>query len=152
MDVELITIGDELLLGFTIDTNAAHLARELASIGIGIRRRATVGDVAVDIVSVVREAIDRTGAVITTGGLGPTSEDRKSTRLNSSHRCISYAVFCLKKKNLKDAGLSTILFLGSEYWLWRAERGDSRWIDTIKAILREEAKPPAMTAPTLPSP
>ena len=59
MDVELITIGDELLLGFTIDTNAAHLARELASIGIGIRRRATVGDVAVDIVSVVREAIDR---------------------------------------------------------------------------------------------
>jgi len=75
MDVELITIGDELLLGFTIDTNAAHLARELASIGIGIRRRATVGDVAVDIVSVVREAIDRTGAVITTGGLGPTSDD-----------------------------------------------------------------------------
>ena len=49
MDVELITIGDELLLGFTIDTNAAHLARELASIGIGIRRRATVGDVAEDI-------------------------------------------------------------------------------------------------------
>src|SRR2546423_1152774 len=72
---ELITSGDELLLGFTIDTNAAHLARELASIGIGIRRRATVGDVAVDIVSVVREAIDRTGAVITTGGLGPTSDD-----------------------------------------------------------------------------
>src|SRR6266446_3477416 len=54
--------------------------------------------------------------------------------------------------NLKDAGFSTILFWGSEYWLWRAERGDSRWIDTIKAILREEAKAPAMTAPTLPSP
>lgn len=75
MNVELITIGDELLLGFTIDTNAAYLARELASIGIGIRRRATVGDVAEDIVSVVREAMDRTGAVITTGGLGPTSDD-----------------------------------------------------------------------------
>src|SRR5205823_5572408 len=61
-------------LWFVIAT-AALLARELASIGIGIRRRATVGDVAVDIVSVVREAIDRTGAVITTGGLGPTSDD-----------------------------------------------------------------------------
>jgi nicotinamide-nucleotide amidase len=75
MDVELITIGDELLLGFTIDTNAAHLARELAAIGVGIRRRATVGDVAADIQSAVREALDRTGAVITTGGLGPTSDD-----------------------------------------------------------------------------
>lgn len=75
MDVELITIGDELLLGFTIDTNAAHLARELAAVGIGIQRRATVGDVATDIGAAVREALDRTGAVITTGGLGPTSDD-----------------------------------------------------------------------------
>ena len=75
MDVELITIGDELLLGFTVDTNAAHLARELASIGVGIRRRGTVGDVAEDIASAVRDALDRTGAVITTGGLGPTSDD-----------------------------------------------------------------------------
>ena len=75
MDVELITIGDELLLGFTIDTNAAHLARELAAIGIGIRRRGTVGDVAADIASAVSEALERTGAVITTGGLGPTSDD-----------------------------------------------------------------------------
>lgn len=75
MDVELITIGDELLLGFTIDTNAAHLARELASIGVRIRRRATVGDVAADIATAVGDALDRTGAVITTGGLGPTSDD-----------------------------------------------------------------------------
>ena len=75
MDVELITIGDELLLGFTIDTNAAHMARELAAIGIGIKRRGTVGDIAEDIATAVREALDRTGAVITTGGLGPTSDD-----------------------------------------------------------------------------
>lgn len=44
--------------------------------------------------------------------------------------------------NLKDAGYSTVLFWGSEYWLWRANNGDSRWIDTIKAILREEANAP----------
>lgn len=75
MEVELLTIGDELLLGFTVDTNAAHLARELAAIGVGIRRRGTVGDVAEDIATAVREALQRTGAVITTGGLGPTSDD-----------------------------------------------------------------------------
>src|SRR5690349_19649354 len=76
MNVELLTIGDELLLGYTIDTNAAHLARELASVGISIVRRATVGDDAKDIAAAVKEALDRSGAVITTGGLGPTSDDR----------------------------------------------------------------------------
>jgi nicotinamide-nucleotide amidase len=75
MRVELITIGDELLLGFTVDTNAAHLARELAAVGIEIVRRATVGDAADAIAAAVGEALDRTGAVITTGGLGPTSDD-----------------------------------------------------------------------------
>ncbi|HVS06423.1 MAG TPA: hypothetical protein VHK65_09700 [Candidatus Dormibacteraeota bacterium] len=48
--------------------------------------------------------------------------------------------------NLKDAGFSTVLFWGSEYWLWQADRGDSRWIDTVKAILRDEAKAPSMAA------
>jgi competence/damage-inducible protein CinA-like protein len=76
MHLELVTIGDELLLGYTIDTNAAHLARELASIGVSIARRATVGDDAAEIASAVKDALDRTGAVITTGGLGPTSDDR----------------------------------------------------------------------------
>lgn len=73
--IEVVTIGDELLLGFTIDTNAAHLARALASIGMHIVRRTTVGDAADAIATAVREALDRTGAVITTGGLGPTSDD-----------------------------------------------------------------------------
>jgi hypothetical protein len=36
------------------------------------------------------------------------------------------------------------LFWGSEYWLWRADQGDSRWIDTIKGILRDESKSPTM--------
>lgn len=73
--IEIVTIGDELLLGFTIDTNAAHLARELASIGMHIVRRASVGDDASVIKDAVQQALDRTGAVITTGGLGPTSDD-----------------------------------------------------------------------------
>lgn len=73
--IEVVTIGDELLLGFTIDTNAAYLARELASLGVGVVHRATVGDQAAAIAGAVRAALDRTGAVVTTGGLGPTSDD-----------------------------------------------------------------------------
>src|SRR6188508_1320677 len=75
MIVEIVTIGDELLLGETIDINAVWLARELGAVGISVVRRTTVGDGAVAIASAVREALDRTGAVITTGGLGPTSDD-----------------------------------------------------------------------------
>ena len=75
MKIEIITIGDELLLGFTTDTNAAFLARALAEHGIEVARRASVGDDADAIAAAVREALDRTGAVVTTGGLGPTADD-----------------------------------------------------------------------------
>src|SRR5688500_10411691 len=76
MNIEVITIGDELLLGFTVDTNAAHLARSLAGAGIRVVHRTTVGDSAKAIADAVAQALVRTGAVITTGGLGPTSDDR----------------------------------------------------------------------------
>ena len=73
--IEIVTIGDELLLGFTIDTNAAHLARTIGELGIRVARRSTCGDDASEIAAAVRDALGRTGAVITTGGLGPTSDD-----------------------------------------------------------------------------
>ena len=76
MDVELVTIGDELLLGFTVDSNAAYLARALASNGVRVVRHATVGDDQRAITDAVAQALVRTGRVITTGGLGPTSDDR----------------------------------------------------------------------------
>ena len=74
-EVELITIGDELLLGFTVDTNGAYLAQKLAEEGVAIARRTSVGDTKGAIADAVREALERTSAVITTGGLGPTSDD-----------------------------------------------------------------------------
>ncbi|HLB38162.1 MAG TPA: competence/damage-inducible protein A [Gemmatimonadales bacterium] len=75
MDLELVTIGTELLLGFTIDSNAAELARALASIGARVVRKTTVGDDAAAISAAVRDALGRTGFVIATGGLGPTRDD-----------------------------------------------------------------------------
>jgi nicotinamide-nucleotide amidase len=73
--VEIVTIGNELLLGETIDSNAAWMSRTLAAAGIRVARRATVGDDVVSIRDAVAEALDRTGVVICTGGLGPTSDD-----------------------------------------------------------------------------
>jgi nicotinamide-nucleotide amidase len=75
LDLELITIGTELLLGFTVDTNSAELAQILASHGIRVARRTSVPDQAHDIRDAVLEALQRTKTVITVGGLGPTKDD-----------------------------------------------------------------------------
>lgn len=75
MKLEVITVGTELLLGHALDTNALDLGTALAAAGIEITRRTTVSDKLVALTDAVREALDRTGAVLTTGGLGPTRDD-----------------------------------------------------------------------------
>jgi competence/damage-inducible protein CinA-like protein len=73
--LEVLTIGTELLLGHTIDTNAAELGRALAAAGAEITRHTTVADRPEAIRAALAEALERTGFVITTGGLGPTRDD-----------------------------------------------------------------------------
>lgn len=75
MDLEIVTVGTELLLGLTVDTNAAELSRALASAGARVVRRNTVGDAPEAIRRTVEEALRRSGFVIVTGGLGPTHDD-----------------------------------------------------------------------------
>jgi nicotinamide-nucleotide amidase len=75
MNIELVTIGTELLLGMTVDTNGAEIARSLAEKGVRVTRRVSVADRPDDIRDAVAEALRRTGAVLTTGGLGPTRDD-----------------------------------------------------------------------------
>src|SRR4029077_7678590 len=77
--LEVLTIGTELLLGHTVDTNAAELGRALAAAGAEIVRRTTVPDRPEAIRAAVAEALERTGFVITTGGLGPTRDDMTKT-------------------------------------------------------------------------
>lgn len=121
--IEVVTIGDELLLGFTIDSNAAHLARALASIGMHVVRRTTVGDAADAIADAVREALDRTGAVITTGGLGPTSDDLTKP---------SIAAIFGRAMELDEAHLR-----------WMAERWQKRFNRPLPAANRQQAMIPA---------
>ena len=75
MEIELVTIGTELLLGLTVDTNGAEIARMLAAQGVRVTRRVSVSDQADEIHEAVSQALQRTGAVLTTGGLGPTRDD-----------------------------------------------------------------------------
>lgn len=71
----IVTVGDELLLGTTVDTNAAWLGRELAARGIPVVRRYTVGDEEGEIRGAVAAAAATAQLVVVTGGLGPTPDD-----------------------------------------------------------------------------
>ncbi|UCH00041.1 MAG: CinA family nicotinamide mononucleotide deamidase-related protein [Deltaproteobacteria bacterium] len=75
MNCEIVTIGNELLLGQIIDTNASYLARKLNLIGINITFHTTVGDDYPQIRDVLSQALKRADLVITTGGIGPTEDD-----------------------------------------------------------------------------
>src|ERR671933_2655649 len=72
---EILTIGTEMLLGDLVDTNTAWLSSRLASLGISVYRHTTVGDNRQRIIAALLEAAARTDLLITTGGLGPTSDD-----------------------------------------------------------------------------
>jgi len=73
--VEVVTIGTELVLGLTPDTNAAELGRALAAAGAEVVRHVAVPDRPDAIRAAVADALERTGFVVATGGLGPTRDD-----------------------------------------------------------------------------
>lgn len=75
VNASIITIGDELLIGQTIDTNSAFIAQEFNKIGILIKRRVAVGDVYDDIWQALDEEARNADIIIITGGLGPTADD-----------------------------------------------------------------------------
>src|SRR5919202_214435 len=72
---EILAIGTEVLLGDLVDTNTSWLSARLAALGVSVYRHVTVGDNKQRIVAALLEASSRADLVITTGGLGPTSDD-----------------------------------------------------------------------------
>ena len=75
MLVEVIAIGDELLIGQTINTNAAWIGKELSLMGISVKRCTVISDDKDSIKSTIDEALKRAQLVLVTGGLGPTKDD-----------------------------------------------------------------------------
>jgi len=72
---EIISIGDELLLGQTINTNAAWMGQELYGVGVEVRQVVTITDQHEHILRALKEATSRCDLVLITGGLGPTRDD-----------------------------------------------------------------------------
>jgi len=75
MQAEIITIGDELLIGQVIDTNSAWIAQQLNLIGIDVKQITSISDEKQHILKTLTDAESRTDLIIITGGLGPTNDD-----------------------------------------------------------------------------
>ena len=75
MRAEIITIGDELLIGQVVDTNSAWMAQQLNEMGISLHQITSVHDDREHILTALDEAFSRADIVLTTGGLGPTKDD-----------------------------------------------------------------------------
>jgi nicotinamide-nucleotide amidase len=81
MQAELLTIGDEILIGQIINTNAVWMAKELNSIGVSIKQITSVSDDKAHIIEALDAALKRADVVLITGGLGPTKDDITKTTL-----------------------------------------------------------------------
>ncbi len=75
MNIEIITVGDELLTGHTVDTNSAFMAQKLTDRGLTVKYKTSVGDSIEDMEEAFRLALGRAQVVLVTGGLGPTDDD-----------------------------------------------------------------------------
>jgi len=86
--VEIICVGNELLIGKTLNTNAQWLAKRITTLGLIARRITVVGDDVDEIFSVIREAMQHNPRfLITTGGLGPTFDDKTLEGLAKALGC-----------------------------------------------------------------
>jgi nicotinamide-nucleotide amidase len=75
MQAEIITIGDEILIGQIVDTNSAFLGKEFNKIGVSVYQITSVQDDKAHILKALKEAEDNADIIIITGGLGPTKDD-----------------------------------------------------------------------------
>ena len=75
MLAEIITIGDEILIGQIVDTNSAWMAKQLNLIGMKVKQITSVSDDADHIIEALQQAEKRADVILITGGLGPTKDD-----------------------------------------------------------------------------
>ena len=91
MKVEIITIGDEILIGQIVDTNAAWMSRELTQCGFEIEAITSIGDRSADIIKAIDIAFGRADILLLTGGVGPTNDDiTKHTLCQYFHTALEF--------------------------------------------------------------
>ncbi len=166
MKAEIITIGDELLIGQVIDTNSAWLGQQLSSLGITLYQRTACGDSREQILSCLHDASLRSDIIIITGGLGPTKDDitKKTlceyfdTTLVTDDKVLEWVtkIFRMRKMPMLDINLQQAMIPANSKTLWnRSGTAPGMWFDInnkiyislpgvpfeMKVIFEEEAVP-----------
>ncbi|NPA35395.1 MAG: CinA family nicotinamide mononucleotide deamidase-related protein [Chlorobi bacterium] len=111
MQTEIITIGNELLIGQVIDTNSAWIGEQLNKEGFSINRITSISDNADEIKDTVTEALKRVDIVLITGGLGPTKDDitkKTLAELFDTKLVFNEVMYNNVQKFLKGRGLNTV--------------------------------------------
>lgn len=137
MNAEIISIGDELLIGQVINTNASWIAQELNKIGIGVKQISVISDERECIVRALIDASKRAGVIILTGGLGPTKDDLTKQTLCSYFK---------SKLVLDETVLGDIekLFLARGYMITELNRMQAEVPDNCKVIRNYNGTAPGM--------
>lgn len=140
--IEIVCIGNELLIGKTLNTNAHWLARQVTSLGIVVKRITIVGDYVDEIAIVIREALQRKPRfIITTGGLGPTFDDKT---LEGVAKALD------RKLRVNEEALEMIKRKYEAYFKKKVKKSDLTPARIKMATLPEKGRPlfnPAGTAP-----
>ena len=111
MKAQIITIGDELLIGQTIDTNSAWMGAELSKIGFDVFRKTSVHDDHDDIMDILNQVAGKTDVVLITGGLGPTSDDitkKVLCEFFNSRMVINAEVLSMVEEMMRQRGIAMI--------------------------------------------
>lgn len=166
MKAEIITIGDEILIGQVIDTNSAYLASELNKLGVSVIQITSVSDNPQSIITALDNAAKHAELIITTGGLGPTSDDitkqtlaayfhskltHRPEVLESIRSLLAYRGVDLNDLNMKQAELPDTCEVlhnsaGTAQGMW-FKKDDRDYISLpgvpyeMKAIYHEEMEP-----------
>jgi len=145
MKAEIITIGDELLIGQVIDTNSAWLGQQLSLLGITLYQRTACGDSKEQIITCLQVASLRSEIVIITGGLGPTKDDvtKKTlceyfdTTLVTDDKVLEWvtSIFEMRKMPLLDVNLQQAMIPANSKTLWnRSGTAPGMWFDVNNKI------------------
>lgn len=137
MDVTIVTIGDELLIGQVVDTNSAWMAKKLNNVGFNVKQIWSVSDAADAITSAVDSAMKSTDIVLLTGGLGPTKDDITKATL---------AAYFNTKLVYNDGVLKNVeqLLLHRLHSLNRLNRSQAMVPEACRVMINEFGTAPAM--------
>lgn len=108
MKAEIISIGDELLLGQVIDTNSAWIGQQLNKMGVNVHYKSTVGDSKEILLNALQQSAKRSDIIVMTGGLGPTKDDLTKhilceffqTKLVQNDKVLEWVQSIFAKRNL----------------------------------------------------